>query len=162
VEKILVKKLKFHGFYYEPILNEKQINELREVFEARQRLSEPEKSFREKYPAKYRTDDGHFVRSYGELTIDNWLFSQGICHGYERRLPIEENMYCDFYLQDEGKYVYIEFWGLEDTNYQKRRERKVELYKQNNWPLIELERKDLENLDKMLNKKLVAYLTKRR
>lgn len=45
-----------------------------------------------------------------------------IVHAYERKLPIEEEVYCDFYLPN-GK-VYIEFWGLEsDERYIQRKKR---------------------------------------
>jgi hypothetical protein len=68
--------------------------------------------FRGKFEAKYRTTDGHYVRSRAELVIDNWLYTYGIVHAYERRLPIEEECYCDFYIpQGAGRpqAVYIEF-----------------------------------------------------
>jgi hypothetical protein len=52
------------------------------------------------------------VRSRAEVLIDNWLYMQGIVHAYERRLPIEEECYCDFYLP---KGVYIEFWAASPT-----------------------------------------------
>ena len=54
--------------------------------------------FRTKFPANFRTQDGHMVRSRAEVLIDNWLYVQGHVHAYERRLPIEEDCYCDFYL----------------------------------------------------------------
>jgi hypothetical protein len=54
--------------------------------------------FRTKFPATLRTQDGHMVRSRAEVLIDNWLYMQGLVHAYERRLPIEEECYCDFYL----------------------------------------------------------------
>jgi hypothetical protein len=57
-----------------------------------------EKDFRSKFPAKLRTIDGHYVRSRAELLIDNWLYHAGIIHAYEKRLPIEEDIYSDFYL----------------------------------------------------------------
>jgi hypothetical protein len=81
--------------------------------------------FREKLTPKLRTADGHFVRSRAEMLIDNWLYMAEIVHAYERRLPIEEEVYCDFYLP-AGK-VYIEFWGMEgDPKYRERKEKKKE------------------------------------
>ena len=68
-----------------------------------------ELGFREKFKAKHRTTDGHFVRSKAEMIIDNWLYMAGIVHAYERKLPIEEDVYSDFYIP-AGK-VYIEYWG---------------------------------------------------
>jgi len=86
-------------------------------------------NFREKLTPKLRTADGHFVRSRAEMLIDNWLYTAEIVHAYERRLPIEEEVYCDFYLP-AGK-VYIEFWGMEsDLKYRERKEAKKAIYAQ--------------------------------
>ena len=94
--------------------------------------------FRQKYPATFRAQDGHYVRSRAELLIDNWLYMQGIVHAYERRLPIEENCLCDFYLPG-GKGVYIEFWGREsDPTYQKRKTAKQAIYAKHGLRLMEL------------------------
>src|SRR5690554_5314699 len=42
--------------------------------------------FREKFEAKHRSADGHFVRSKAEMLIDNWLYMAEIVHAYERKL----------------------------------------------------------------------------
>ena len=99
-----------------------------------------EKNFRKKYPAKYRTDDGHFVRSKSEHIIDNWLYHNDIVHAYERQVPIKEALICDFFIP-MGK-VWIEYWGLEDEKYLKRKDLKKELYEKNKKNLIELTDKD--------------------
>ena len=84
--------------------------------------------FREKFEAKHRATDGHFTRSKAEMLIDNWLYMFEIVHAYERKLPIEENVYCDFYIP-AGK-VYIEYWGYEnDEKYLERKKKKQEIYK---------------------------------
>ena len=68
--------------------------------------------FRNKFPANLRTNDGHMVRSRAELLIDNALYDYKLAHAYEKKLPIKENLYCDFYIPTGN--VYIEFWGLEN------------------------------------------------
>ncbi|RTZ68675.1 MAG: glycerol kinase, partial [Tenericutes bacterium] len=70
--------------------------------------------FRDKFPAKHRATDGHFTRSKSEMLIDNWLYMFEIVHAYERKLPIEEEVYSDFYIPT-GK-VYIEYWGYENDS----------------------------------------------
>jgi hypothetical protein len=55
--------------------------------------------FREKFEAKLRAADGHYVRSRAEMLIDNWLYMSEIVHAYERKLPIEEELYCVFICQ---------------------------------------------------------------
>ncbi|MBA7569935.1 hypothetical protein ES708_11677 [subsurface metagenome] len=114
-----------------------------------------EKNFRSKFKAKYRTDDGHMVRSKAEQAIDNWLYRQEIAHAYERRVPVEEYLYCDFFIP-KGK-VWIEYWGFQDKKYLKRKELKKELYKKYDRKLIELTDKDIETLDDILPVKLRPY-----
>ena len=115
-----------------------------------------ELGFREKFKAKHRTTDGHFVRSKAEMIIDNWLYMAGIVHAYERKLPIEEDVYSDFYIP-AGK-VYIEYWGNEnDSKYLARKNSKLELYKKYDFNLIELQDKEVQNLDDILPRLLLKY-----
>jgi hypothetical protein len=112
--------------------------------------------FRDKFEAKHRTADGHYVRSRAEMLIDNWLYMSEIVHAYERRLPIEEEVYCDFYLP-VGK-VYIEYWGLEnDERYLERKKKKLDIYNKYGFKLIELDDDDIKNLDDVLPKKLLKF-----
>lgn len=109
--------------------------------------------FRKKFPANLRTPDGHYVRSRAELLIDDFLYKNGIVHAYERKLNIDEDMYCDFYIPKEK--VYIEFWGLEeDPKYMERKKIKKDLYARYKFNLIELDSSDLNNLDEKLAAKL--------
>jgi len=112
--------------------------------------------FRDKFPAKHRATDGHFTRSKAEMLIDNWLYMFEIVHAYERKLPIEEDVYSDFYIPT-GK-VYIEYWGYEnDSKYLHRKRIKQGIYKKYGFNLIELEDKDIQNLDDVLPKKLLKF-----
>ncbi len=56
-------------------------------------------SFRQKFATKHRTLDGHYVRSTGELLIDNCLYLDGVVYAYQRPLPIEEEVTSDFICQ---------------------------------------------------------------
>jgi hypothetical protein len=112
--------------------------------------------FREKFEAKHRTADGHYVRSKAEMLIDNWLYMSEIVHAYERKLPIEEDLYCDFYLP-VGK-VYIEYWGYEENEkYLTRKKEKLRIYQKYDFNLIELTDSDIQNLDDILPKKLLKF-----
>lgn len=100
------------------------------------------------------------VRSRGEILIDNSLYEYGLAHAYERRLPIEDEVYCDFYIpsQNSGKAVYIEYWGMEnDEKYQARKEKKKRIYRDNQLNLLELENAHIESLDDYLPKMLLKY-----
>jgi len=112
--------------------------------------------FRKKYPANYRCMDGHYVRSRAEVMIDNWLYTNGIAHAYERKLPIEDDVYSDFYIKSGN--VYIEFWGMEsDEKYARRKAVKQKTYSDNEFDLIELNDDDLNHLDDILPRKLLQY-----
>lgn len=111
-------------------------------------------NFRTKFEAKFRSTDGHFVRSKAEMLIDNWLYMAEVVHAYERKLPIEEDVYCDFYIPT-GK-IYIEYWGYDnDSKYLARKEKKQALYKKYGFKLIELDDSDVENLDDVLPRLLL-------
>ncbi len=115
-----------------------------------------ELGLREKFAAKHRSADGHFVRSKAEMLVDNWLYMAEIVHAYERKLPIEEDVYCDFYIPT-GK-VYIEYWGYEnDPKYLARKKQKIEIYNKYGFNLIELTDQDVQNLDDVLPRQLLKY-----
>ncbi|WP_312114749.1 glycerol kinase [Brevibacillus reuszeri] len=146
----------------ESILSNKSLNETfkqihGEFFEEKaESIDEIDTSFRDKFQAKHRSADGHFVRSKAEMLIDNWLYMSEIVHAYERKLPIEEDVYCDFYLP-VGK-VYIEYWGLEnDAKYIERKKTKLEIYRKYGFNLIELTDIDIQNLDDVFPKKLLKF-----
>jgi hypothetical protein len=118
--------------------------------------SDPGADFRARFPAPLRTADGHFVRSRAELLIDNWLYMQEIAHAYERRLPVEEDVYCDFYLP--AKRVFVEYWGLEkDPKYAERKAKKLAVYAKYDLKLVELTDDDIANLDEALPRKLLRF-----
>jgi hypothetical protein len=107
-----------------------------------------------KHQAAHRATDGHFVNSKAEMLIDNWLYMAEIVHAYERRLPIEENVYCDFYIPT-GK-VYIEYWGHDnDPKSLARKEKKLAIYEKYGFKLIELDDTDVQNLDDILPRLLL-------
>lgn len=110
-------------------------------------------SFRQKFTAKHRTLDGHYVHSKGELLIDNWLYMNGIAHAYQRPLPIDDDIICDFYLPSAN--AYLQFWGNDSgptsTNEQQR---KANIYLHHQLLLIDIYPEDLSNLDEILPPKL--------
>lgn len=118
--------------------------------------------FRKKYPAEYRTKDGHYVRSKAELTIDDSLYLWGIAHAYEKKLPnTEENVYSDFHIPSGNgrpKAVYIEYWGMEyEEKYNERKKKKIEIYNQLDLTLIQLKDADIKNIEDSLQKYLLQH-----
>jgi len=113
-------------------------------------------SFRQKFEAKHRSLDGHYVRSKGELVIDNWLYMNGIVHAYDRQLPIEQDVLSDFYLPT-GK-VYLQYWGTDaGTISDKEREAIKAVYEKHGFPLIEVFPEQIEQLDDVLPAKLKEF-----
>jgi hypothetical protein len=128
-----------------------------QVSEYRDTVAPKQEDFRTKFRGDYCTQDGHFVKSRAEALIDNWLYQQQIAHAYERRLPIEEDCYCDFYIA-AGKGVYIEYWGREsDPKYRARMAEKRAIYAKHGLNLIELGDAELERLDDVLPRLLLRY-----
>lgn len=127
-----------------------------EEYQKEDQVINTQDDFRKKYPANFRTPDGHYVRSRAEVMIDDFLYKNGIVHAYERKLNIDEDLYCDFYLPS-GK-IYIEYWGLEENQrYQERKRQKLEIYAKYGFKLIELIDSDIENLEENLATKLRRY-----
>lgn len=128
------------------VLTGEQVKQLSQLFQANKRLP----FFENIIP--HTTTDGHRVRSSGEMLIDNWLYKHGILHAYEKQLEnidgVPETMYCDFFIPNSK--TYIEFWGLTDKKYLKRKNEKLAFYRANNMNLIEVFQKDLNELDEIL------------
>lgn len=121
--------------------------------------------FRKKYKAEYRTKDGHYVRSKAELTIDDSLYLWGIAHAYEKKLPnTKENVYSDFHIPSgNGRpdAFYIEYWGLEnDEQYNRRKNKKIEIYRELGLKLIQLNDSDIKNIEDSLQKHMLKHRIK--
>ena len=141
-------------------INTKDTDESKGQKQTEQTTDSVSNDFRTKFPANLRTKDGHQVRSRAEVIIDNALYDYGLAHAYERKLPIEEDVYSDFYIPSKngGKAVYIEFWGLEnDSKYAKRKKIKKEIYHKYDLNLIEISDEHIENLDDHLPRMLLKY-----
>ena len=108
---------------------------------------------------KYKTRDGHFVRSRGEVMIDNYLYTSRVAHAYELDLILtdSERMSPDFTVLTPNGNVYIEFWGLEgQPDYDKNTEKKKRLYEKHDLSLINVRPDDLDNLDSILSQETRA------
>lgn len=117
----------------------------------------------EKLDAEYASelvcDDGHLVKSKSEVLIDNYLYSKGIQHAYEKPYPVDENkehdIHPDFYipfLKDEkdniiAKDIYIEHFGYGDENkkYKEQKDYKLSIYKKDKLTVICTTEKDIND-----------------
>ena len=104
----------------------------------------------------FRTKSGHLVRSKSEVIIADYLYGEEICFAYEKRLPIETEARCDFYVPACS--AYIEYWGVqsdeaERKKYEKRKKEKIALYKKHALNLIEIDDKNIKNLEDFFTKR---------
>ncbi len=149
-------KTKRHPHEY---LHGLQIPALIRLFETYAPISQEEFDFRLRHKRIYPALDGHWVRSFAECMIDDWLFKHRIPHGYEARLPMMKDRFCDFFIPYGEERVYIEYWGMEDNaKYRENMQEKIALYQQHNLPLIELRRTDLDHLEEIMPGKLREFL----
>ena len=69
--------------------------------------------FRLKWPAQYRCEMDITSARKAKMLVDNWLFSHGICHAYEKAVfsSSDSTNYCsDFFIP--SRQLFIEIWGL--------------------------------------------------
>lgn len=121
----------------------------------------------EQYAGRYKTNDGHIVKSSAEEVISNYLDKNGISYTYEPKWFYGKNdddyLLPDFCLRNylgNGKNVYLEYFGYDDSKqYSDRKRYKLELYEKSDITLIcfyNTDRADLSSaLDRKLNKNLI-------
>lgn len=129
--------------------------EARDVGETCAGTPSDEADFRLRWPAEYRCEDGHYVRSKNEVIVDNWLYSHGVCHAYEKAVfdsGTGETLCSDFFVPAQD--LYIEIWGMTSQEYESRRERKIELYRRLGCRLLEIDGDDVRNIDDVLTREL--------
>ncbi len=115
------------------------------------------KSRKTESTSKFKTLDGHIVKSKGELIIDNYLYILGFNHIYEKKIKIlKKPVKCDWYLPDYD--IYIEYWGFHGKNYLKRKKEKIKLYKKAKLKLISIENYMFSDIYTNLNKILKRYI----
>jgi len=135
---------------------EREPPSIAQIIQMPEEAADKAEGFRDKFPPAIRASDGHMVRSRGEAMIDALFYENRIVHAYERMVPVEQAMYCDFYLPEYN--LYIEFWGMEsDPKYKARKEKKLEIYRQNGLRLLEVKNEHINNLDDYLISQLVKF-----
>lgn len=100
--------------------------------------------------------DGHVLASALETRVCNWLYLAQLAHAYQRALPTEELVQADFYVP-EGS-VYIDCWN-EDIPAKELSGKlhKRELYSRLKLRHIEINEADIERLDEVLGRGLLAF-----
>ena len=100
---------------------------------------------------------GTVVQSDGERLIADWLTGQGIVFRYDERFRILSGhaVRPDFYLPELD--VYVEYWGMDTTDYKIGMLKKQQLYQQQGKRLISVYPADKSRLDSFLRAKLGLF-----
>ncbi|MHA1732095.1 MAG: hypothetical protein ACTSU5_09130 [Promethearchaeota archaeon] len=94
---------------------------------------------------RYTCEDGHVVRSRGEMVIDNYFSRRQIAHVYEKTVKVlGKPVKYDWYLQDLE--CYVEYWGYGGKEYARRKREKLRLYRAAGLKLLSIEDKALEDI----------------
>ena len=109
-----------------------------------------------------RTLDGHNVMSEGERRIDDILYTNMIVHCYGKDVIEigygERTLTSDWFIPIIGnKGIYIEYWGMNTGDYTKNKDEKRKIYKDNNIPLIEIEKDDIKDIPGLTTRILREY-----
>ena len=99
---------------------------------------------------RYITKDGHITKSRDELIIDDWLFDNGIVHGYEPKYLGNCRYRADFLV----KGIYYEYCGLaaKFPGYDEKMQKKFKYAKEKGMEVALIHREDLNNLEKIFIK----------
>lgn len=98
------------------------------------------------------TARGDLVRSRGEARIADFLHRRGIAYSYE---PTISGFRPDFYIPQWN--LIIEYWGMDNPEYNRRRATKTRAFRANGYALIGLDAKDWDRLEHELARKLYAF-----
>lgn len=100
--------------------------------------------------------DGHQLQSPLQARVCNWLYMAQLAHAHRRALPTEELVYADFYVPVGN--VYIDCWEADvPAEELSGRLRKKELYRDMNLRHLEVNAGDVDRLDEVLGRGLIAF-----
>lgn len=108
-----------------------------------------------------KTKDGRNVRSLSEKIIIDYFFDNYIRVIYEKTIPYinekgeEASLHPDFYLPDYD--LYIEFNGLTNKHYLKKKEYANKIYEQKGYKVVILESQDIDDIEGTLSRILEKY-----
>ena len=98
---------------------------------------------------EYEADNGVTVRSKGEMIILNCLWKNHVRAIYEKPVMIgDETFRPDFYLPDQD--LYIEYNGLDDPGYLKRKEETLRKYKKRGLNVIVLTDDEVKKINQVV------------
>lgn len=109
-----------------------------------------------------RCIDGHWVDSDLEREIDDMLYSLRKIHIYGKRVNeiTSRTVKCDWFIPvlSDSKGIYIELWGMDTEDYNKNKEEKIKLYQEEELPLIQIFKKDIQGDKSILRDNLESEI----
>ncbi len=108
-----------------------------------------------------KAKDGRYVRSLSEKIIIDYFFDNYIRVVYEKTIPYvnekgeEKQLHPDFYLTDYD--LYIEFNGLTNKAYLKKKDYANKIYKEKGLKVEILESNDIDDIEATMSKLLTKY-----
>lgn len=103
-----------------------------------------------------QTVDGHMVKSDPETVIDDILYNNRIVHAYEKVVTFNnesKRKKCDWFIPvlSDRQGIYIEYWGMTTEQYIINKKEKIDLYKTNDLPLIEIQKDDYKDKNTLID-----------
>lgn len=106
-------------------------------------------------PARRRTLDGRYVETLLQLRVSDWLYEAQLAYARNRRLPLDEPLWADFYVPKAG--LYIECWERDvPTSELTRRLRTREACRELGLEYQEVAAADMERIDDLLSQRLAS------
>lgn len=100
--------------------------------------------------------DGHALETALERQVCNWLYLAQLAHAHHRMLPVEAELYADFYLPAAS--VHIECWEAEESAERlPLKLRKQDVYRDMGLRVIDIKAQDMERLDEVLGRPLMTF-----
>lgn len=104
----------------------------------------------------YAGIDGHVLATPLQMHVCNWLYLAQLSHAHGRSLPVSAPLQADFYLPS-GR-VFVDCWEEDvPAGELAGRLRKRECYEELELRYIEVNERDVDRLDEMLGRKLLAF-----
>ena len=133
--------------------------EKKDLYKIKYVKSKKEKQFKEKFEGKYYFNSQR-VKSKSELLICYFLEANRVQFQYEQMMNIEGELRPDFVIYDaKGNTVILEHFGMDNEDYVKRKNEKIEKYKklcskEDNFYFVSTNEDVMYNLKDSLGKKL--------
>jgi hypothetical protein len=100
--------------------------------------------------------DAHSLDSPLHARVCDWLYLAQLAHACQRRLPVEEVVYADFYVPVGN--IYIDCWEADvPAGKLSAKLRKQELYRERSLRHLEINAGDADKLDEVLGRGLLSF-----